>query len=100
VLFPIVVALPFLLAATIGLWAWRGPRNRPALVGLGLAVLAVVGVLAFFVSAPIVFGGVAATLGAEGRRRADEGRARMATVAVVVGILACLAGTTLWLAGI
>jgi hypothetical protein len=100
VLFPLVVALPFLLAATVGLWAWRGPRNRPALAGLVLSGVAVVGVLAFFVSAPIVFGGVAATLGLEGRRRADEGRAWMATTAVVLGLVACLAGTALWLAGI
>jgi hypothetical protein len=57
VLFPIVVALPFVLAATVGLWAWRGPRNRPALVGLVLSILGVLGVVAFFVSAPIVFGG-------------------------------------------
>jgi hypothetical protein len=100
VLFPIVVALPLLLAATVGLWAWRGPLNRPALVGLVLSVVAVLGVLAFFISAPIVFGGTAATLGMEGRRRAEEGRSRMATAAVVVGILACLGGTAFWLAGI
>jgi hypothetical protein len=100
VLFPLVVALPFLLAATLGRWAWRGSGNRPALVGLVLSFVAFVGVLAFFVSAPIVFGGVAVTLGLEGRRRADEGRARMAAVAVVLGGLACVAGTTLWLAGV
>src|SRR5262249_21139091 len=100
VLLPIVVALPFLLAATVGRWAWRGPRNRPALVGFVLSLIAVLGVLAFFVSAPIVFGGVAAALGLEGRRRAGEGRARMATIAVVLGILCCVGGTALWLAGI
>ena len=99
VLLPVVVALPFLLAATVGLWAWRGARNRPATVGLVLSILAVLSVVAFFLSAPIVLGGMAATLGVEGRRRADEGRARMATVAVVVGVLACLGGTTLWLVG-
>lgn len=100
VLFPVVVALPFLLTATVGLWAWRAPRNRPALVGLVLSILAVAGVLAFFISAPIVLGGVAATLGMEGRRRAEEGRGRLATVAVVVGVLACLGGTALWLVGV
>jgi hypothetical protein len=100
VLLPLVVALPFLLAATVGVWAWRGPRNRPALVGVVLSVLAVLGVLAFFVSAPIVFGGMAATLGLEGRRRSVEGRGRMATLAVIVGILACLGGTALWLVGV
>jgi hypothetical protein len=100
VLLPVVLALPFLLAGTVGLWAWQGPRNRPAVVGLVLAVCAVVGVLVFFLSGPIVFGGVAATLGLEGRRRADEGHAGMATVAVVIGILACLVGTGLWLVGV
>ena len=100
VLFPIVVALPFLLAGTAGVWAWRGPHNRPALVGLILSITAALGVLAFFISAPIILGGVAATLGLEGRRREDEGRARMAATAVVVGLLACLTGTALWLAGI
>ena len=99
VLLPVVVALPFLLAATVGLWSWRGRHNRPTLVGLILSVLAVAGVLAFFISAPIVFGGIAVTLGLEGRRRASEGRGRMATVAVVVGILVCLGGTALWLVG-
>jgi hypothetical protein len=99
VLFPIVVALPLVLAATLGLWAWRGPRNRPAIVGLVLSIVALFGVVAFFVSAPIVLGGVAATLGIEGRRRADAGGGRMATIAVVIGILACLGGTALWLAG-
>ncbi|HEY3528854.1 MAG TPA: hypothetical protein VGK78_06870 [Nocardioides sp.] len=100
VLLPIVVALPFVLAGTIGRWAWRGPRNRPAPVGLVLSLASVAGVVAFFLSAPIVLGGIAATLGLEGRRRADLGRGRMATAAVVVGVLACVGGTALWLAGI
>lgn len=99
VLFPIVVSLPVLLGATVGLWAWRGPHNRPALVGLVLSVLAVLGVAAFFLSAPIVFGGLAATLGLEGRRRSTEGRGSFATVSVVVGLLACAGGTALWLVG-
>ena len=100
VLLPIVVALPFLLAATVGRWAWRGERNRPAVTGLVLSIVAVLGVVAFFVSAPIVFGGLAATLGVEGRRRSGEGRSRVATIAVVVGAVACLGGTALWLASV
>jgi hypothetical protein len=100
VLFPIVVALPFLLAATVGRWAWRGPRNRPAKAGLVLSVVAVLGVLAFFLSAPIIFGGMAVTLGVEGHQRADQGKVAMATVAVVVGTLACIGGTALWLVGV
>jgi hypothetical protein len=99
VLLPIVVVLPFVVAGTVGLWAWKGTRNRPAQVGLVLAVVSVLAMVAFWISGPIVFGGIAATLGLEGRRRADEGRVRMATVALVVGVLACLGGTALWLAG-
>jgi hypothetical protein len=99
VLFPLVVALPLVLAGTVGLWAWHGPQRRAARVGLIMSVLSVVGVVAFFVSAPIVFGGLAATLGFEGRRRAG-GTSRPATVAVVLGLLACAGGTLLWLAGI
>jgi hypothetical protein len=99
VLLPIVVALPLLIAAVVGRWAWRGEHNRPAVVGLVMAVLSVLGVLAFFLSAPIVLGGIAATLGLEGRRRADEGRGGVATTAVVLGVIACLGGTALWLVG-
>lgn len=99
VLLPIVVLLPLVLAATVGVWGWQGSRNRPALVGLVLSILSVLGVVAFWVSAPIVLGGIAATLGAEGRRRTEEGRSRMATVAVVLGLLACVGGTVIWLAG-
>ena len=58
------------------------------------------GVVAFFISGPIVLGGLAATLGLEGRRRSIEGRGRVATVSVVVGVLAFLGGTALWLVGI
>ena len=99
VLFPVVVALPLVLGAIVGLWAWRGAGNRPALVGLVMALLAVPAVVLAFISAPIIFGGLGVTLGLEGRRRANQGRRGMATAAVVIGLLACLAGTALWLTG-
>src|ERR1700755_787152 len=51
VLLALVVALPFVLAGIVGLWAWRGPSSRPATAGLVLSVLSVLGVVAFFVSA-------------------------------------------------
>ena len=95
-LLPIVVALPLLLAATVGTWAWHGPTRRTARTAMALAVLSFLGVLGFFLSLPIVFGGIAATLGLEARRR---GAVKWGTVAVVVGLLACLGGTLLWLVG-
>ncbi|HJQ07031.1 MAG TPA: hypothetical protein VJ872_16400 [Nocardioides sp.] len=97
VLFPLVVALPFAVAATVGLWAWRGISRRPAVTGLVLGILSVLGVVAFFVSAPIVFGGLAVTLGVEGRRRA--GGSRTAYAAIALGSIGCLVGTVLWLVG-
>ncbi len=96
VLLPIVVALPFVLAATVGAWAWRGSARRTVRTALVLAALSIVGVLGFFVSLPIVLGGSAATLGLEARRR---GAVRGGTIATVVGVLACLGGTALWLLG-
>jgi hypothetical protein len=56
-------------------------------------------VVAFFVSAPIVLGGLAATLGLEGMRRAAfEGNRRSAVAAIVLGSVAVLAGAIIWLA--
>ena len=98
VLFPVVVALPLLLAATVGVWAWRGPDRRVTRTALVLGILSMLGIMVFFVSAPILFGGLAATLGLEGRRRGTAGR--MATAAVVLGVLGCAIGTAFWLVGI
>jgi hypothetical protein len=60
-------------------------------------ILGLVGVLAFFLSTPIIFGGLAVTLGLEGRRRATtEGKGTEATAAIVVGALAFLVGAGIW----
>ena len=101
VLIPIIVALTLALFAAVGSWAWRGERNRPATVALACGVLAIAGVVAFFVSAPIVFGGLAVTLGAEGRRRSvSEGKATRALGALVLGTVAVIGGAAIWLVGI
>src|SRR5262245_49688749 len=97
---PMVVAVALLVFAAIGPWAWRGHRNRPARVGLVVGVVAIVGILAYWISAPIIFGGLALTLGLEGLRRADEGRRGEALAAVAVGGLACLVGAVFWLLGV
>jgi hypothetical protein len=101
VLAPLVVVVALALFAVVGSIAWRGTRNRPALAGQVIAILAVLGVVAYWISAPIMLGGLAVTLGIEGRRRAGGGgRSGMATVAIVLGGLATAAGATLWLANI
>ena len=98
-LVPLVILLTIALFASIGRWAWNDAsgRNRPAKVGFVCALLGFVGVLAFFVSAPIVFGGLGVTLGAEGRRRRDiEGRGALAAAAIAVGAAAFALGAAIW----
>jgi len=98
-LVPLVILLTVALFAFVGRWAWEdaGARNRPAKVGFVCALLGFVGVLAFFVSAPIVFGGLGVTLGVEGRRRRDtEGRGALAAGAIAVGGAAFALGAAIW----
>ena len=97
---PAILAATAILFATLGRWAWRadGGVNRPAKVGAVCGVLGVVSVIVFFVSAPIVLGGFAVTLGLEGARRAAvAGRRRHAVAAVALGSLALLVGAVIWL---
>ena len=68
--------------------------------GVAMGVLAVVGVVAFWMSIPIVFGGLALTLGLEGLRRDDRGRRGEARVAVALGAVAAVGGALLWLLGV
>jgi hypothetical protein len=58
ILIPIVVASTFVLFWLVGGWAWRdaGGRNRPARVGLACGLLGLLGIVAFWLSAPIVLG--------------------------------------------
>jgi hypothetical protein len=96
-LVPLVIVLTIALFALLGAWAWNGARNRPAKVGLFCGILGFVGVLAFFLSAPIIFGGLAFTLGLEGRRRAKtEGRGTQARAAIALGAVAFLVGAGIW----
>lgn len=96
-LVPLLIVLTIALFALLGGWAWSGARNRPAKVGLVCGILGLVGVLAFFLSAPIIFGGLALTLGVEGRRRAGtEGRGTQALAAIVLGAVAVVVGAGIW----
>jgi hypothetical protein len=96
-LVPLVIVLTIALFALLGAWAWNGARDRPAKVGLVCGVLGFVGVLAFFLSAPIIFGGLAVTLGLEGRRRAEtEGSSTKALAAIALGAVAFVVGAGIW----
>ena len=103
VLIPIVMIGTLVLFALVGGRAWRRDTgsNSPAKVGLVCGILALAGVVAFFVSAPIFLGGLALTLGLEGTRRAAlEGKHRHAIAAVALGSMAVVVGVAVWLAGV
>jgi hypothetical protein len=101
ILVPLVVLLTLALFALLGRWAWNDAeaRNRPAKVGFICGLLGLVGVLAFFLSAPIILGGLAVTLGLEGRRAKTEGRGGLATAAIVLGAVAFAIGAGIWTFG-
>ncbi|HEY7008883.1 MAG TPA: hypothetical protein VH395_08080 [Jatrophihabitantaceae bacterium] len=66
-------------------------------MGLVTGILGIVGVVAFWVSAPIVFGGLAIMPGLAGRRLATiEGRGIEASVGLALGIAAATAGAIMW----
>jgi len=102
VLVPLVILGTIALFAFVGRPAWEdtGGRNRPAKVGVVCGIAGLVGVLAFWLSAPIIFGGLAVTLGAEGRHRAaGEGRGALAAAAIGVGAVAVAVGAAIWVFG-
>ncbi len=99
VLIPLVILLTFALFALLGRWAWQDPgaRNRPAKVGLVSGLLGFAGIVAFFLSAPIILGGLAVTLGVEGRWRAETaGRGTLALAAIGLGTVAFAIGAAMW----
>ena len=72
-------------------------RNRPARVGLACGILGLVGVVAFWLSVPIILGGLAIMLGLQGRRLgATEGRGGEALAALVTGTGAVAVGAIMW----
>jgi hypothetical protein len=101
ILIPLIVLVVLVLFATVGRLAWRAPRNRPATASLICGVLAVLGIVAYWISAPIIFGGLAFMLGTEGLRRApDQQRRVLALAGTTLGALGVLAGAALWIANV
>lgn len=99
VLFPLILVLSVLLFLTVGRRAWRDQGdNKPAKVGLICGVLSLLGILGFFLSLPIMLGGLAATLGIEGRKRAThQGRDRQAGAATALGVVGFVVGAAIWI---
>lgn len=98
----VVAVVTLLLFGVLARWAVHAPADsgRPAKVGLVCSILGLVGILVFFVSAPIILGGLGAALGYEARRRAAvAGHGRMAFAAMVIGGTAALIGMVIWLLG-
>jgi hypothetical protein len=99
ILIPLIVAVTFALFWFAGGWALRDAdgRNRPARVGLVCGILGLVGVIAFWLSVPIILGGLAIMLGLQARRLAPtEGRSSEAVAAVVTGAGAVAVGAIMW----
>jgi hypothetical protein len=77
VLAPLVVVVAFALFAAIGYPLWRARGNGIAIGSLVLGVLSIAAVVAFWISAPIMLGGIAVTLGLEALdRQATRARQR------------------------
>jgi hypothetical protein len=96
----IAVVAVLLLFGVLGRWAVQAPPDsgRQARVGLVCSLLGLVGILVFWFSAPILLGGLGATLGYEARQRvALAGHGRMALAALVIGGAAALTGIVIWL---
>jgi hypothetical protein len=103
VLIPIIVVLTLALFAAVCARALRpsSKPNRPARAGLVAGILCIPAIAMFWLSLPIVVGGLALTLGVEGLERAEmEGQRGRALAAIVLGSLGVLAGAGLWFAGV
>lgn len=98
VLFPLILVLSVAVFVTVGRRAWRDEgNNKPAKIGLICGGLSLVGTVAFFLSLPIMLGGLAATLGIEGRKRAaTEGRGGQAAAATALGAVGFVLGAAIW----
>lgn len=103
VLIPIMIAITLLLFATLGVWSRRAESgtNRAARAGLVCGVLGLLGIVAFWISAPIIFGGLALTLGLEAAGRASvAGRRGEAVAAIALGAIAVVTGAGIWIVGL
>lgn len=99
VLAPLVVVLALAVFAAVSAFAVRGGPKRCATASLVCGVLAVLGIVAYWMSIPIILGGTATALGLVAVRGGTS-RRRLATFGVALGLLAVMANAALWLANV
>ncbi|HEX6148529.1 hypothetical protein [Nocardioides sp.] len=94
VLAPLVVVVSLAVFALLGRRLWRARSIAAASLAVGVA--AVLGLVFFWISAGIVLGGLAVTLGAEGLRRPGQRRG-LAWTGVLLGGFAATLNAAVWL---
>jgi hypothetical protein len=99
VLAPLVVVVALAMFALIGRPLWRG--RTPAIASLVAGIVAVLGILGYFLSLPIMVGGLAVTLGLEALARpSDVSHHRLAIAGVTLGVAAATVNAVFWLLGV
>ncbi len=98
VLAPLVVLVSLVVFTAVGLPLHRS--RRAATGGLVVGVLAVLGFVAYWISAPVVLGGLAVTLGLSSLEQPEPHRRGFARAAIALGTVAALAGAAVWLIGV
>jgi hypothetical protein len=99
ILGPLLIVITFALFWLIGGWALRNANqhNRPARVGLACGITGIAGIILFWLSIPIILGGLAITLGLQARHlQAIEGRGGEAIAALITGTAAIAVGAIMW----
>jgi hypothetical protein len=95
VLAPLVVVVSLVVFAAIGVPLQRS--RRAATASLVVGVLAVLGFVAYWISLPIMLGGLAVTLGIVSLEQSEPAHRGFARAGVVLGAVAALAGAVSWL---
>ena len=96
VLAPVVVVVALALFAAIGYPIWRTRGNGIAIGSLVVGILSVAAFVAFWISAPIILGGIAVTLGLGALGRPTASRP-MAYVGIALGAIAFVGNVATWI---
>jgi hypothetical protein len=94
VLAPLVVVVSLAVFALLGRALWRSKKTAAASATLG--VVAVLALVAFWISAGIVLGGLAVTMGVESLRRPGQRRS-LAWTGILLGGFAATVNAAAWM---